>query len=205
MTKQVPAKKETPKMFKQIIFKTLSATPLLKDFVKSNPSTATEESSRERTLSLYNGLTNFPQEIGDVQSEESVLNVQEQGNVQEIPKMSKLPNDNQFTGISLGSSLFRSSSLPSTKFMDSIQQGEDNEAFEDSDQSIHVHGSNGNFGFSLWSDWKKCSVSCGRGLQMRTRSCISTLNGMEIDHSCLGPKVQTRRCRLRRCPGKRAI
>lgn len=174
-------------MFNQIIFKTLSATPLLKDFVKSNPSTATEESSRERTLSLYSGLTNYPQEMGDVQSEESVL------------------NDNQFTGISLGSSLFASSSLPSTKFMDSIQQGEENEAFEDSDQSIHVHGSNGNFGFSLWSDWKQCSASCGRGLQMRTRSCVSTLNGMEIDHSCLGPKVQTKRCRLRRCPGKRAI
>uniref|UniRef100_UPI0037E8427D thrombospondin-2-like n=1 Tax=Semicossyphus pulcher TaxID=241346 RepID=UPI0037E8427D len=55
---------------------------------------------------------------------------------------------------------------------------------------------NNETGWSPWSEWTYCSVTCGRGGQQRGRSC----NG--IMPSCAGPSVQTRSCMLTKCDRK---
>lgn len=59
-------------------------------------------------------------------------------------------------------------------------------------------------GWSLWSRWSACSVSCGRGWKTRRRQCNSPRpkhGGAE----CQGIPVQRRQCfaLLRDCPGKK--
>lgn len=50
-----------------------------------------------------------------------------------------------------------------------------------------------NGGWTSWSDWRKCSVTCGGGTQTRSRSC----NNPPVAHggkNCSGPNEMTQNC-----------
>ncbi|XP_033126542.1 semaphorin-5A-like isoform X2 [Anneissia japonica] len=53
----------------------------------------------------------------------------------------------------------------------------------------------GNFGgWTAWSEWKECSVSCGDGVEVRYRGCFPGSN------LCIGPDYETRSCSRPTCP-----
>uniref|UniRef100_A0A8C2VRJ2 Hemicentin-1 n=1 Tax=Chinchilla lanigera TaxID=34839 RepID=A0A8C2VRJ2_CHILA len=60
---------------------------------------------------------------------------------------------------------------------------------------IQVHG-----GFSPWSAWGPCSVTCGSGIQKRSRLCNNPLpaNG---GNPCQGSESEMRNCQKKLCPG----
>ncbi|XP_047376655.1 hemicentin-1 isoform X2 [Sciurus carolinensis] len=59
---------------------------------------------------------------------------------------------------------------------------------------VQVHG-----GFSPWSAWRSCSVTCGKGIQKRSRLCNNPVpaNGGK---SCQGSDSEMRNCQNRPCP-----
>uniref|UniRef100_H0WC62 Hemicentin-1 n=1 Tax=Cavia porcellus TaxID=10141 RepID=H0WC62_CAVPO len=59
---------------------------------------------------------------------------------------------------------------------------------------VQVHG-----GFSPWSAWRPCSVTCGNGIQKRSRLCNNPLpaNGGK---PCEGPDSEMRNCKSKLCP-----
>lgn len=205
---------EMSKNNKQIIFKTLSATPVIEELSNRLPSTAIDASNSARTIARYSGLANIDQEMAHIPSLQSLLNMQQQGNVRQIPNgpnvfgFQEMPNLHQFTGAPQALNMPSRQLLSSMQFlkpgMGSMPQSEPDVKYENGGKSIHVKADNGNIGFTPWSEWTACSASCGRGIKTRSRSCISAFNTVGIDSSCLGPKVQTKRCRIRRCPGKQA-
>ncbi|KAL9981504.1 hypothetical protein ACROYT_G010211 [Oculina patagonica] len=198
---------EMSKNNKQIVFKTLSATPVIEEMSNRLPSTATDASNTARTIARYSGLANMDQEMGHIPSIQSLLNMQQQGNVRQMPNgpnvfgFQEMPNLRQFTGAP------QALNMPSRQLMSSMQFLKPEtgsmppyERYENGGKSIHVKGDSGDIGFTPWSEWTACSASCGRGIKTRSRSCISAFSTVGIDSSCLGPKVQTKRCRIRRCP-----
>uniref|UniRef100_H0XAK9 Hemicentin 1 n=1 Tax=Otolemur garnettii TaxID=30611 RepID=H0XAK9_OTOGA len=60
--------------------------------------------------------------------------------------------------------------------------------------TVQVHG-----GFSQWSAWKSCSVTCGRGIQKRSRVCNAPrpANGGK---PCQGSDSEMRNCHNKLCP-----
>uniref|UniRef100_A0A8D0P2M9 Hemicentin-1 n=1 Tax=Sus scrofa TaxID=9823 RepID=A0A8D0P2M9_PIG len=59
---------------------------------------------------------------------------------------------------------------------------------------VQVHG-----GFSQWSAWRSCSVTCGKGIQKRSRLCNnpSPANGGK---PCQGSDSEMRNCQPKLCP-----
>ncbi|XP_049724489.1 hemicentin-1 isoform X1 [Elephas maximus indicus] len=59
---------------------------------------------------------------------------------------------------------------------------------------VQVHG-----GFSQWSAWRSCSVTCGKGIQKRSRLCNNPLpaNGGK---SCQGSDSEMQNCQNKPCP-----
>lgn len=53
--------------------------------------------------------------------------------------------------------------------------------------------------FGKWSEYSKCSQSCGGGIQSRTRKCDSPApeNG---GADCFGNRNETRQCSIKPCP-----
>ena len=57
-----------------------------------------------------------------------------------------------------------------------------------------------NGGYSDWSDYGECSVTCGEGSQQRDRKC----NNPSPKHGgldCVGENTQSRSCKEVPCPG----
>ena len=57
--------------------------------------------------------------------------------------------------------------------------------------------------YSEWSDWERCSQSCGGGKQFRSRTCTNPeaqYGGMNCDSK--GPPREERICNTNLCPGK---
>lgn len=57
--------------------------------------------------------------------------------------------------------------------------------------------------YSEWSEFMQCSVTCGKGVQTRSRSCINPppQHGGK-NCSAFGPPVETKECNLKECPSK---
>lgn len=57
-----------------------------------------------------------------------------------------------------------------------------------------------------WSKWAECNVTCGGGLQTRSRECIGGRNEILSEYvhlfndSCIGPSLETRGCNNHICP-----
>ena len=58
-----------------------------------------------------------------------------------------------------------------------------------------------NGGWSDWTEWEACPVTCGGGDQSRTRDCNSPppQNGGD---SCTGESTDTQTCNTNPCPSK---
>ena len=54
-------------------------------------------------------------------------------------------------------------------------------------------------GWSIWTNWTTCSVSCGEGIQYRNRTCSSPppANG---GADCNGYSAESAKCRMKHCP-----
>ena len=53
---------------------------------------------------------------------------------------------------------------------------------------------------SSWGEWSKCSKSCGKGVQERTRTIVTPAkNGGK---ACSGPNKEEKACNIEACPGK---
>ena len=54
--------------------------------------------------------------------------------------------------------------------------------------------------WSDWGNWDGCSVTCGTGIQERTRVCSTAYNGGT--DTCIGtPNTMSQECSSQLCPG----
>ncbi|WAR23497.1 SSPO-like protein [Mya arenaria] len=51
--------------------------------------------------------------------------------------------------------------------------------------------------FSEWSAWLECDVTCGGGIQWKTRSCVGPFHG---GANCAGPYEESQHCNTHECP-----
>ena len=66
-------------------------------------------------------------------------------------------------------------------------------------ESICVFSEHG--GWSMWSSWTECSVTCGEGEQLRSRTCTAPAPA-HGGHDCIGDSIGKRACQLHKCGGK---
>lgn len=60
-----------------------------------------------------------------------------------------------------------------------------------------------NGGYSPWSDWTQCTVTCGGGESLRSRQCTNPAPEFGgKDCSSLGSSSETVKCKIDPCPGK---
>ena len=52
-----------------------------------------------------------------------------------------------------------------------------------------------------WGSWGKCTMSCGRGSQKRTRACDNP-PPQHGGAQCTGPLTSTQDCNTQKCPSK---
>ena len=60
-------------------------------------------------------------------------------------------------------------------------------------------------GYSKWSDWSACDVTCGGGVMQRYRTCDSPApsnGGRDCATKGLGPTMESKACSLVACPRK---
>lgn len=60
-------------------------------------------------------------------------------------------------------------------------------------------------GYTEWSDWSDCDVTCGGGLTQRYRTCnmpTPTNGGRDCAAIGLGPAMESKACNLISCPSK---
>ena len=58
-------------------------------------------------------------------------------------------------------------------------------------------------GYTEWSKWSECDVSCGGGVQRRERSCTNPSpsgEGKDCKTQELGPESETQECNTEECP-----
>ena len=56
-------------------------------------------------------------------------------------------------------------------------------------------------GFTKWSDWSKCTKTCGEASKSRTRTATNPPH-RGIGKKCVGPLRETKDCGLTPCDGK---
>ena len=72
--------------------------------------------------------------------------------------------------------------------------------FNKINKEFSQHVVNGDY--NEWSDWERCSLTCGGGKQFRSRTCTNPLaqyGGMNCDSK--GPPREERICNTNLCPG----
>lgn len=50
-----------------------------------------------------------------------------------------------------------------------------------------------------WNNWEICNVTCGGGIQQRSRTCVEPLYG---GADCTGPDTDYQACNTQSCPGQ---
>ena len=84
---------------------TLSATTVIEEISSRLPTTSTDTTNTARTIARYSGLAKIDQEVAHIPSLQALLNMQQQGNVRQMPnnepnvfRFQEMPNIQQFTG-----------------------------------------------------------------------------------------------------------
>ena len=58
-------------------------------------------------------------------------------------------------------------------------------------------------GYTAWSEWSVCNITCGGGKQQRKRDCTNPLpahGGLNCTEQSLGPDEEVVACNEDRCP-----
>ncbi|XP_061184990.1 SCO-spondin-like [Saccostrea echinata] len=88
----------------------------------------------------------------------------------------------------------RSCTKPTPQFGGKDCSGDLNHAQDCNDHPCPIDG-----GYTAWTDWEKCSLTCGGGLQKRTRTCTNPAP-QHGGASCSGADSEIQDCNTQNCP-----